>query len=136
LAFQNLSNKAMREDMLAVVRAQVTAALPVKDADMPTIVRRTKFVHDAIQAIAPADAVELLLAGQIVATHNQIMDRPRCKGSNEEIREASNQAARLQRSLCKLIERLDRHRGKGPQRITVKHVHVNEGAQAIVGNVN
>ena len=80
MAFQNLSNKAMREDMLAVVRAQVTAALPVKDADMPTIVRRTKFVHDAIQAIAPADAVELLLAGQIVATHNQIMDRLRCKG--------------------------------------------------------
>jgi hypothetical protein len=35
-----------------------------------------------------------------------------------------------------LVEALDRHRGKGQQRITVEHVHVNDGGQAIVGAVS
>lgn len=30
---------------------------------------------------------------------------------------------------------LDKHRGKGEQKVTVKHVHVASGGQAIVGNV-
>jgi hypothetical protein len=31
---------------------------------------------------------------------------------------------------------LNRHRGKGHQKVTVEHVHVHEGGQAIVGNVS
>jgi hypothetical protein len=34
-----------------------------------------------------------------------------------------------------LLEALNRHRGKGQQKVTVEHVHVHEGGQAIVGNV-
>ena len=34
-----------------------------------------------------------------------------------------------------LMLALDKHRGKGQQRVTVEHVHVHEGGQAIVGNV-
>jgi len=34
-----------------------------------------------------------------------------------------------------LLESLNRHRGKGQQRVTVEHVHVHEGGQAIVGNI-
>jgi hypothetical protein len=30
---------------------------------------------------------------------------------------------------------LNRHRGKGQQKVTVDHVHVHSGGQAIVGNV-
>jgi hypothetical protein len=30
---------------------------------------------------------------------------------------------------------LNRHRGKGQQKVTVEHVHVHDGGQAIVGNV-
>jgi hypothetical protein len=30
---------------------------------------------------------------------------------------------------------LNRHRGKGQQRVTVEHVHVHAGGQAVVGNV-
>jgi hypothetical protein len=35
-----------------------------------------------------------------------------------------------------ILEALNRHRGKGQQRVTVEHVHVHQGAQAIVGNVH
>ena len=31
---------------------------------------------------------------------------------------------------------LNRHRGKGQQKVTVEHVHVHEGGQAIVGEVH
>ena len=33
------------------------------------------------------------------------------------------------------MEALDKHRGKGSQKITVEHVNVHAGGQAIVGNV-
>ena len=46
-----------------------------------------------------------------------------------------NQASTLARTYIMQMEALDRHRGKGKQDIRVKHVHVNEGGQAIVGNV-
>src|SRR3974390_2166250 len=34
-----------------------------------------------------------------------------------------------------LLETLNRPRGKGQQKVVVEHVHVHEGGQAIVGNV-
>jgi hypothetical protein len=34
-----------------------------------------------------------------------------------------------------LIEALNRHRGKGQQKVTVEHVHVHAGGQAVVGTV-
>jgi hypothetical protein len=44
-------------------------------------------------------------------------------------------ANKLSRTHAALLEALNRHRGKGQQRVTVEHVTVNEGGQAIVGNV-
>ena len=40
--------------------------------------------------------------------------------------------AQLSRTHATLLEALNRHRGKGAQRVTVEHVHVHEGGQAIV----
>ena len=50
-------------------------------------------------------------------------------------REDLNQANKLSRTYTTLLESLNRHRGKGQQKVTVEHVHVHEGGQAIVGNV-
>ena len=46
-----------------------------------------------------------------------------------------SQANRLSRTYATLLDALNRHRGKGQQKVTVEHVHVHEGGQAIVGNV-
>ena len=46
-----------------------------------------------------------------------------------------NSANKLSRTYSTLLEALNRHRGKGQQKVTVEHVHVHEGGQAIVGNV-
>jgi hypothetical protein len=42
---------------------------------------------------------------------------------------------KLLRTFTAQIEALQRHRGKGEQKVTVEHVHVHAGGQAIVGAV-
>jgi hypothetical protein len=50
-------------------------------------------------------------------------------------RESLSQANKVSRTHVLLVEALNRHRGKGQQKVTVEHVHVHAGGQAIVGNV-
>jgi hypothetical protein len=45
-------------------------------------------------------------------------------------------ATKLLRTFTAQIEALQRYRGKGQQKVTVEHVHVHSGGQAIVGTVN
>ena len=47
-----------------------------------------------------------------------------------------NQANKLSRTYVALLDALNSHRGKGQQKVTVEHVHVHSGGQAIVGKVN
>ena len=42
---------------------------------------------------------------------------------------------KLTRTFATQVEALKRYRSKGEQKVTVEHVTVNEGGQAIVGNV-
>jgi hypothetical protein len=50
-------------------------------------------------------------------------------------RESLNQANKLSRTCATLLEALNRHRGNGQQKVTVEHVHVHAGGQAMVGMV-
>jgi hypothetical protein len=50
-------------------------------------------------------------------------------------REALSQANKLSRTYATLVEALNRHRGKGQQKVTVEHVHIHSGGQAVVGVV-
>jgi hypothetical protein len=54
---------------------------------------------------------------------------------NLERREKLSQANKLSRTYATLLEALNRHRGKGQQKVTVEHVHVHSGGQAVVGMV-
>jgi hypothetical protein len=50
-------------------------------------------------------------------------------------RENLAQANKLSRTYATLLDALNRHRGKGQQKVTVEHVHVHSGGQALVGMV-
>src|SRR6202171_2268580 len=80
-----------------------------------------------------------MLAAQLVACHNASMECYRRAMIGEQTfegrRENLSQANKLSRTYTTLLEALNRHRGKGQQKVTVEHVHVHEGGQAIVGNV-
>jgi hypothetical protein len=55
--------------------------------------------------------------------------------SFEGRRENLNQANKLSRTYATLLEALNHRRGKGQQKLTVEHVHVHSGGQAVVGTV-
>ena len=78
-------------------------------------------------------------AAQLLASHNAAMECYRramiAEQTFEGRKENLNQANKLSRTHATLLEALNRHRGKGQQKVTVEHVHVHEGGQAIVGNV-
>ena len=79
------------------------------------------------------------MAAQLLAAHNAAMECYRRAMHSEQTfegrRENLNQANKLSRSSAVLLEALNRHRGKGQQKVTVEHVTVNAGGQAIVGAV-
>jgi hypothetical protein len=89
--------------------------------------------------IAPKDELEGMMAAQLLAAHNAAMECYRRAMYSEQTfegrRENLNQANKLSRSSALLLEALNRHRGKGQQKVTVEHVTVNAGGQAIVGAV-
>jgi hypothetical protein len=89
--------------------------------------------------ISPADELEGMMAAQLLAAHNAAMEcyRRAMLGDQtfEGRRENLSQANKLSRSFAVLLEALNRHRGKGQQRVTVEHVHVHSGGQAVVGVV-
>jgi hypothetical protein len=89
--------------------------------------------------INPNDELEGMMAAQLVACHNASMECYRGAMIGEQTfegrRENLSQANKLSRTYATLLEALNRHRGKGQQKVTVEHVHVHDGGQAIVGNV-
>ncbi len=80
-----------------------------------------------------------MIAAQLLAAHNAAMECYRRAMLGEQTfegrRENLNQANKLSRTYATLLEALNRHRGKGQQKVTVEHVHVHAGGQAVVGMV-
>src|SRR6202140_1643752 len=94
----------------------------------------------ALIGIGPRDELEGMIAAQLLAAHNAAMECYRramlAAQTFEARRENLGQANKLSRSYAALLDALNRHRGKGQQKVTVEHVHVHQGGQAIVGAVN
>src|SRR5712672_4021593 len=88
----------------------------------------------------PPDELEGMLNAQLIASHNAAMECYRramlAEQTLEARRENLSQANKLSRTYAALLDALNRHRGKGQQKVTVEHVHVNAGGQAIVGAVH
>jgi len=93
----------------------------------------------ALAAMGPTNEIEGMLAAQIVATHSAAMECYRRAMIPNQTFEGRQQnlsyGTKLSRTFASLLESLDRQRGKGQQKVTVEHVHVHQGGQAIVGNV-
>ncbi len=93
----------------------------------------------ALQAIAPTGSLEGMLAAQMVATHEAAMECLRRAMISEQTFEGRDanlkHATKLLLVYARQMEALAKHRGRGQQKITVEHVNVHAGGQAIVGNV-
>jgi hypothetical protein len=95
-------------------------------------------IVQAIAGIQPRDHVETMLASQMAAIHTATMDQARrlMHCTSVEARDMAEKALnRLARTFAAQTEALKKYRSTADQRITVTHVNVGDGGQAIVGNV-
>ena len=97
------------------------------------------FMLAVVKGVEPKDQVEAMLAAQMAAVHNATMTFARRLAHVENIQQqdsAERAFNKLARTFAAQVEALRRHRTGGEQKVMVEHVTVNEGGQAIVGNVS
>ena len=91
-----------------------------------------------LRDIKPKDTIEAMLAVQMVSTHHAALECSRRAMHQEQTFDGRSQnlkfAAALMNLYTRQMEALNKHRGKGQQKVTVEHVHVEAGAQAVVGS--
>jgi hypothetical protein len=117
-------------------------------SSVPVTQSNTKSSNEAITAVcnamvdmAPADPIEGILIGQIVAANKASLamyrkgwaQPPEYFAARTKYLQLADKAAR---TVMMLTERLDHHRGRGQQQITVKHVTTNNvtADQAIIAD--
>lgn len=101
--------------------------------------KATNFALAFVDAMQPRDAAETLLITQMAATHQAAMMFARRLNHVENIPQqdsAERAMNKLLRSYAVQMDTLKRYRSKGQQIVRVERVTVENGAQAVVGNVN
>jgi hypothetical protein len=130
---------SMSDEWNNILANQTTNALWIKHSSAEHLRTQCRAAVQALMGIAPRDELEGMIAAQLVACHNASMECYRRamigEQSFEGRRDNLSQAGKLSRTYATLLESLNRHRGKGTQKVTVEHVHVHAGGQAVVGTV-
>jgi hypothetical protein len=96
------------------------------------------FMLSVIRDLAPRDAIERMLAVQMAATHVATIRQGRRMALADQLPQFdSHERAynKLARTFAAQVETLRKYRNGGKQTVTVQHVNVSDGGQAIVGNV-
>ena len=90
--------------------------------------------------LKPKDSVEAMMITQMIAVQElALLMSERAlltEQPNQIVEQNVNRVTRLTKSYGTLVEALTKYRSKGKQKIIVQHVQVNDGGQAIVGDVN
>jgi hypothetical protein len=122
-----------------ILANQALHTLWLANSDEETKNRQYSATVSGLIGIAPKDELEGMIAAQLLAAHNAAMECYRRAMISEQTfegrRENLSQANKLSRTYAVLLDALNRHRGKGQQKVTVEHVHVHSGGQAVVGMV-
>ena len=119
----------------------IASAVPVDLNDSQQVQASSVAIFSGMIDIKPADPIEAILVGQIIAANEAALAMYR-KGwqqppeyflARTKYLQLADKAAR---TVMMLTERLDHHRGRGQQQITVKHVTTNNvtADQAIIAD--
>ena len=103
--------------------------------------RRAKLergVHGLYRSLAPVDGIDVMTASVMVGIHSLTMSSmeratPGSQGTPREV--AMRYAIKGAKTLAELGEFYDARRGRGPRKVNVGTVNVEQGGKAIVGNV-
>jgi hypothetical protein len=97
-----------------------------------------KYKVSVIKGAEPRNPFEALIALQMVGTHDAIMRAQRNFLRAENVMQQDSAGRilhKLTRSFLDQKNALERNRTGGDQKVTVQHVSVSDGGQAIVGHV-
>ncbi len=100
--------------------------------------RGLNFMLAVVKGVEPKDQVETMLAAQMAAVHMATMTFARRLAHVDNIPQqdsAERAFNKLARTFVAQVGALKRYRTGGQQTVTVEHVNVGAGGQAIVGNV-
>lgn len=127
------------DDWNSWIADAVLNTLWLKHSDEETRNQQFNAALAGLMGIAPKDELEGMIAAQLIAAQSAVMECYRRAMLGEQTfegrRENLSQANKLSRTFTVLLEALNRRRGKGQQKVTVEHVHVHSGGQAVVGTV-
>lgn len=97
------------------------------------------FAIGFLDAMKPEDAAEALLITQMAATHQAMMMMAQKLNQTTSIQQqyaAERAMNKLARTYTAQMETIKRYRSKGQQTVRVERVTVENGGQAVVGNVS
>ena len=117
---------------------QVQYLLSMIPGDDPSPDFKANSMLAAVDAVRPETEIEGMLAVQMAATHHLAMSalaRTATSKTVQSLDANTNLATKMLRTYTTQLEALAKLRRGGAQKVTVEHVHVHEGGQAIVGNV-
>lgn len=144
---ENALNIQMSGDWEPILRASgnttVSAGLISQAAMLGSDGKRidpeaTDFTLGFVDAMNPEDAAETLLLTQMAAIHQATMMLARHLNHVDTIAQkdcAEKALNKTARTFAAQMDTLKRYRSKGQQTVRVERVTVNEGGQAIVGDV-
>lgn len=99
----------------------------------------SNFILSVVRGIQPRDELEAMLAVQMGAIHQATMMMAQRLNHVDTIPQqdsAEKALNKLARTFATQMDALKRYRTGGQQKVTVEHVTVNEGGQAILGSVS
>lgn len=110
-----------------------------ESADQSKVKLRIARAIEHFNSLKPSDGAEGMLAQQMVGTHFAAMECLRRAALPNQTFQGRDMALKHAQKLMTLyarqLETLNKHRGKGQQKVTVEHIRVEKGGKAIVGNV-
>jgi hypothetical protein len=119
----------------------VASAVPVNFKDREEVQASSLAIFSGMIDINPVDPIEAILIGQVIAANEAALamyrkgwaQPPEYFQARTKYLQLADKAAR---TVVLLTERLDHHRGRGQQQITVKHVTTNNvtADQAIIAD--
>jgi hypothetical protein len=123
-----------RDFLIGLMAQLADAGQADRDADG----RGLNFMLAMVKGIKPRDQIECMLAAQMAAVHIAAMASARSAALAARASPPDGAAAgfsKLARTFAAQIEALKRYRCGGGQKVLVERVTVNDGGQAIVGQV-
>jgi hypothetical protein len=137
---ERMKSSGIKSHIVAARLLGQTASAIVPACSKDTALERLELAAGTLGEMAPSNSTEAMLATQMIAVHEAALLFIKSATQEKQTFDGCDanvlRATRLMQVFNEQLEAMQRLKGKaGQQKVTVEHVHVHEGGQAIVGAV-